>query len=45
MYHITVKNPHKKEKGVSRMIVDGKEINSDVLPLSRKKEVDVEVIM
>ena len=45
MYHITVSNPDKVEKGVAKVTVDGQEIYGNVIPLSDKKDVDVTVIM
>ena len=45
MYHITVKNVHHRQKGVSKMIVDGKEVPVGTIPLSNKKSVKVEIIM
>ncbi|MBR3165415.1 MAG: glycosyl transferase, partial [Lachnospiraceae bacterium] len=45
MYHITVKNPDGKEKGVTRILVDGKDIPAGPIPLSSKKETSVEVIL
>ncbi len=45
MYHITVKNPDGKEKGVTRIVVDGKDIPTGPIPLSSKKETSVEVIL
>ncbi len=45
MYHITVKNPNGKEKGVTRILADGKDIPVGPLPLSKKKEMDIEVIL
>ncbi|MBR5341682.1 MAG: hypothetical protein IK151_07140 [Erysipelotrichaceae bacterium] len=45
MYHITVSNPNKKQKGVRKILVDGKETKLGVIPSSKKKEVDVQIIM
>ena len=45
MYHITVKNPEGKEKGVSRILVDSKDIPLGPVPFSSKKETDVEVTL
>ena len=45
MYHITVSNPNGSQKGVKKIIVDGKEVPLGVIPASKKKEVNVEIIM
>ena len=45
MYHITIKNPNKSQKGVKKLIVDGKQIPVGVIPYSKKKQVNVEVIL
>ena len=45
MYHITIKNPSKSEKGVRQLIVDGQSMEGNVIPLSHKKNVNVEIIM
>ena len=45
MYHITIKNPHKSEKGVKELIVDGQPVKGNVIPLSNKKNVNVEIVM
>ena len=46
VYKISVKNPDHVEKGVKKMIVDGKEISGHVIPYEKgKKEYSVEVIM
>ena len=46
VYHISVKNPDHVEKGVKKMIVDGKEIAGNVIPYNKgQKEYQVEVIM
>ena len=45
MYHITISNPEGAQKGVRKILVDGREITSDVVPVSKKKEAYVEVIM
>ena len=43
-YHITVKNPEGKEKGVKQIIVDGKPIEGCVIPCQAgKHEVIVEM--
>ena len=44
-YHITVKNPKHVQKGVKKLIVDGKEIPVGPIPQTKKKNVTVEVIM
>ena len=45
MYHITVSNPHRSQKGVKKIVIDGKEVPLGVIPASKKKEVNVEIIM
>ena len=45
MYNITIKNPNKSQKGVKQLIVDGKQIPVGVIPYTKKKQVNVEVIM
>ena len=45
MYHITVRNQSGAEKGVKKVLVEGKEIAGSVVPLSDKKNVNVEIIM
>ncbi|MDO4501187.1 MAG: hypothetical protein Q4B60_07945 [Erysipelotrichaceae bacterium] len=45
MYHITIKNPNKRQKGVKQIFVDGQEIAVGVIPHQNKKEVNVEIIM
>jgi cellobiose phosphorylase len=45
MYHITVKNPDGSEKGVKKVLLNGKELKSDIIPVTDKKEVNVEIIM
>ena len=45
MYHITVKNNSGSQKGVKKLIVNGKEIPIGVIPYKKAKEVNVEVIM
>ena len=45
MYHITISNPNKAQKGVRQLIVDDKAVEGNVIPLSRKKDVNVEIIM
>ena len=46
VYHISVKNPGHVEKGVKKMIVDGKEIAGHVIPYNKgQKEYNVEIIM
>ncbi len=45
MYHITVSNPNRSQKGVKKIVVDGKEVPLGVIPASKKKEVNVEIIM
>ncbi len=46
VYNISVKNPDNVEKGIKKMIVDGQEINGNIIPYDKnKKEINVEVIM
>ncbi|MCR4739703.1 MAG: glycosyl transferase [Lachnospiraceae bacterium] len=45
-YNISVKNPDDVEKGIKKLIVDGKEIEGCIIPYEKdKKEYNVEVIM
>ena len=44
-YQITVKNPKHVCKGVAKMVVDGKEIDSNVAPIFTKGVHKVEVTM
>ena len=45
-YFIDVKNPNHVEKGVQKLIVDGKEVEGTVIPYEKgKKEYHVEVVM
>ncbi len=46
VYNINVMNPDHVQKGIRKMIVDGKEISGHVIPYEKgKKEYDVQVIM
>ena len=46
VYHITIKNPGQKEKGVKKIFVDGQEIDGNLIyPHSDGKTHNVEVIM
>ena len=45
MYHITVRNESGAQKGVKKALVDGREIEGNVIPLSGRKNVNVEIIM
>ncbi|MEX0985886.1 MAG: glycosyl hydrolase family 65 protein [Bacteroidales bacterium] len=45
IYHITIKNPEHISRGVKQILMDGKTIESDLLPAGKQKEVAVEVIM
>ncbi len=46
IYNINVKNPSDVEKGVAKLIVDGKEVSGTVIPYEAgKKQYNVEVIM
>ena len=44
-YHIKVKNPSNVQKGVKEIIVDGKAMEGNIIPIVDSKEVYVEVIM
>ncbi len=45
-YNIIVKNPNHVSKGVAKMLVDGKEIQGNIIPLAGDKEMhEVEVIL
>jgi len=45
-YHISVKNPGNVQKGITKMIVDGKEVSGCIIPYdSSKKNVKVVVTM
>ncbi|MBQ6062428.1 MAG: glycosyl transferase [Prevotella sp.] len=43
-YHITVTNPHGKQKGVAQIVVDGNKIDGSIIPYQQGKHV-VEVTM
>ena len=45
MYHITVKNENGSQKGVKQVVIDGKPIEEKIIPVSKKKDVNVEIIM
>ena len=45
MYHITVKNENGRQKGVKQVVIDGKPIEEKIIPVSKKKDVNVEIIM
>ncbi len=44
-YIINVKNPDNAQKGVKEMLVDGVKIDGNIIPVSDKEEVTVNVIM
>ncbi len=45
-YNIEVKNPQKVNKGIVKLIVDGKEIKGNIIPVAKGKiEVKVEAVM
>jgi cellobiose phosphorylase len=44
-YKIEVKNPEAVSKGVKSLIVDGMTVEGQIVPLSKKKECKVEVIL
>ncbi len=45
-YQITVKNPNHVSKGVVKMIVDGKEVEGNIIPIAGDKQIHkVEVIL
>ena len=46
MYHISIENPNHVEKGVVKMLVDGREVAGNLIPLPEgKSEVQVKVTM
>ena len=45
MYHITISNKSGSQKGVKKILLDGKEIPLGVIPHTRKKESSVQVIL
>jgi cellobiose phosphorylase len=46
LYQITVKNPNHVSKGVVKMIVDGKEVKGNIIPLAGDKKMhEVEVVL
>ena len=45
VYNITIHNPHRHEKGVKKILVDGKEISSRVIAPEGKASLEVEVFM
>lgn len=46
VYHIKVTNPDKVEKGIRKMIVDGREVSGHVIPYRKgQKEYNVQLIM
>ena len=45
-YNITVKNPNHVSTGVAKLVVDGKEIQGNIIPyVGDKKQHDVEVVL
>jgi len=45
-YNIEVKNPSKVNKGIVKLVVDGKEVKGNVIPVAKgKAEVKVEAVM
>ncbi len=45
-YNVTVKNPNHVSKGVVKMIVDGKEVEGNIIPVAGDKKVhEVEVVL
>ena len=44
-YHITVRNPNARMKGVSQIWVDGKAIEGNIIPLQENNNCYVEVLM
>lgn len=45
-YNITVKNPNHVSTGITKLVVDGKEIQGNIIPFAHdKKEHEVEVIL
>jgi cellobiose phosphorylase len=45
IYNITFKNPNKVCKGVKSMVVDGKTVKGNLLPIKKGKTVEVEVTL
>ncbi len=46
IYNITVKNPDHVSRGVARLLVDGREVNGNVIPISGDKKMhEVEVVL
>ncbi|MBC7765446.1 MAG: glycosyl transferase, partial [Hyphomonadaceae bacterium] len=45
IYHIEVKNPKHLNKGVQSIIINGKEIAGNIIPICKEKEVQVLVVM
>ncbi len=41
VYHITIQNPNHAQKGVKRLLVDGREIEGNIIPVSDAPEVEV----
>ncbi len=41
VYNITIKNPSNAQKGIRKLIVDGKEISGNIIPVSDAMTVDV----
>jgi cellobiose phosphorylase len=44
-YHVTVKNPNKVNCGVKSMVVDGKKLKGNLLPIKEGKTVKVEITL
>jgi cellobiose phosphorylase len=45
-YQITIKNPNHVSTGVTKMMVDGKEVQGNIIPLAGDKKVhQVEVVL
>ena len=46
LYHIQVDNSAKAEKGIRTFLVDGQEIEGNIIPIpADRKEVDVKVVL
>ena len=44
-YNITINNPDGKQKGIRELVVDGVNVEGNIIPLSDKKEVNVTATM
>ena len=44
-YNITISNPKNAQKGIKKLVVDGVEVNGNIIPVSDKETVTVEAYM